>query len=136
MFAHQARKSASILAREPIAELPEDGAVDTGKEGCSVIGVLVEVRPPRKLPVQAIHKVHSVYAVIARQFLNQLIGETPVLRPWNRRDRPHATAWPSLADDAVAEEDEAVVHVRNMGLLHIQREPELPFQERPTRLAY
>src|SRR5437867_3364091 len=58
VLAHQARKSTLILARKPIAELPEDGAVHSGKEGRRVVGVLVEVRPSRKLPVQAFHKVH------------------------------------------------------------------------------
>src|SRR5438128_7018267 len=136
MLAHQARETAPILAREPMAELPEDGAVNAGKEGCSVVGVLVEVRPSRELPVQAFHKVHSVYAVIARQFRDQLVGEAPVLCPWNRRDRSHATAWSPLANDAMTKEDEAVVHMRDMGLLHIQRELQLIFQERSAGFAY
>jgi IS30 family transposase len=36
----------------------------------------------------------------------------------------------------VAEEDKAVVHVGDMGFLHIQRECERPFQKRPARFAY
>lgn len=36
----------------------------------------------------------------------------------------------------MAEEDNAVIHVGDMGLFHIQREVERPFQKRPARFAY
>jgi hypothetical protein len=54
----------------------------------------------------------------------------------DRRDGPHATPWSPLADDAVAQKDEAIIHVRDMGLLHVERELELIFQETPAGLAY
>src|SRR5450631_1054096 len=73
---------------------------------------------------------------MTRQFLDQLVGEAPVFCPWNRRDRPHAASWSPLAYDAMAKKDEAVIHMRNMGLLHIQRELKLAFQERSAGLAY
>jgi hypothetical protein len=46
------------------------------------------------------------------------------------------TLWAPLANDVVAEEDHPVIHVGDMGLLHIQREFERPFQKRPVRFAY
>lgn len=136
VFAHQARESSPILAREPMSELPEDGPVHSAKDGCRIVGVLIEVRPPRECPVQAFHQVHVVHAVIARQFLDQLGREASVLLPWDRRDQSQLTAWAPLANDAVAEEDHAVVHVGDMGLLHIQRELERPFQKSSARFAY
>jgi len=111
VFAHQVRESSPILAREPMSELPEDGPVHSAKDGRRIVGVLIEVRPPREFPVQAFHQVHSVHAVIARQFLDQLVREAPVLLPWNRRDWSQMTSWSPLANDAVAEENKAIVHV-------------------------
>ena len=66
VFAHQARESSPILAYKPISELPEDGPVHPAKDGCRLVSVLIEVRPPREFPVQAFHQVHVVHAVIAR----------------------------------------------------------------------
>ena len=74
--------------------------------------------------------------VIARQLLDQPLGKAPILLPRNGRYRPHAAAWSSLADDSVAEEDEAIVHMRDMGLLHIQRELQLVFEELSACFAY
>ena len=115
VFAHQARESSPILAREPMSELPEDGPVHSAKDGRRIVSVLREVRPPREFPVQAFHQVHAVHAIIARQLLDQRGREAPVLFPWNRRDRSQMTSWAPLANDAVAEEDHAVVHVGDMG---------------------
>jgi len=136
VFTHQARESSPILAREPMSELPEDGSVHSVKDGRRIVSVSIEVRPSRECPVQAFHQVHAVPAVIARQFLDQLGREASVLLPWDRRDRSQLTSWAPLADDAVAEEDHAVVHMGDRGLLHIQRERERPFQKRPARVAY
>jgi hypothetical protein len=66
VFAHQARESSPILAREPMSELPEDGPVHSGKDGRRIVGGSIEVRPPREFPVQACHQVHVVHAVSAR----------------------------------------------------------------------
>ena len=46
------------------------------------------------------------------------------------------TVWSPLANNAVAEEDNAVIHVGDISLFHIQREFELTFQKRPARFAY
>jgi hypothetical protein len=137
VFAHQARESSPILAREPMSELPEDDPVHSAKDGRRIVSVSIEIRSPRECPVQAFHQVHAVHAVITRQFLAKLVREAPVLLPWNRRDRSQRTSWSPLANDAVAEEDNAVVHMGDRGLLHIiQREVEGPFQKRPARFAY
>ena len=98
VFAHQARESSPILAREPMSELPEDGPVHSGKDGRRIVRVSIEVRPPRECPVQAFHQVHVVHAVIARQFLDQLVREAPMLLPWDRRDRSQMTSWAPLAN--------------------------------------
>jgi hypothetical protein len=47
MLAHQAREAAPILAREPIAELPEDGAVDTYPPAFAGQSILVTGTDPR-----------------------------------------------------------------------------------------
>ena len=45
VFTHQTRKASPIFAGEPIAEFPERGAINPGEERCSLVSVLVEIRP-------------------------------------------------------------------------------------------
>jgi hypothetical protein len=129
VFAHQARESSPILAREPMSELPEDDPVHSAKDGRRIVSVSIEIRSPRECPVQAFHQVHAVHAVITRQFLAKLVREAPVLLPWNRRDRSQRTSWSPLANDAVAEEDNAVVHMGDRGLLHINAASSTPVED-------
>lgn len=122
----------AILAREPVPELPKDDLVQTLEHHGRVISELVEVRPSRKDALQTLHHVNFVNAVIARQLVDKLPRKTPVLCPRYRRDGPHAAAWSSFPDDPVAEKDKAVVHVRDMGFRHIEREFQFAFQKGPA----
>lgn len=58
------------LTRKPMPKFPEDSAVHLAKHGGCKVGVLIEVCPSRKLPIQAFHDIHPVRAVIARQLLD------------------------------------------------------------------
>src|SRR5258708_16270518 len=66
---------------------------------------------------------------IGRQLLDKFLGKASVFLPRYCADRPHAAAWTSLTYDAMAEEYEAIVDMRNMGFLHVQRQFELTFEE-------
>ena len=48
----------------------------------------------------------------------------------------NAATWSALANNAVTEEHEAVVHMCDMGLLHIQCELQLAFKETSALFAY
>ena len=52
---HQARHSAPVPASEPVSQLPEDDTVHAAKESGRIVGVLIEVGPPRKFAVQALY---------------------------------------------------------------------------------
>src|SRR5690606_10664719 len=93
--------------------------VNFPKHDGRVVGVLIESGPASKLPIQAFHQVHPVVVVVTRQLFYLPQGKAPALLPRNRRHRSHATTWSTFADDSVTQEDEAVIHMRNMGFLHI-----------------
>jgi len=78
MVTHQRPEGTPILARKPIAQLPEDGTVHLRKHGCRIVGVLIESRPSDKLPVQARQQIHPIHAVIAGQLLDRPLGEAPI----------------------------------------------------------
>lgn len=52
-------------------KFPEDSAIHLAKHCGRKVGVLIEVRPSRKLPIQAFHDIDPICTVIARQLLDQ-----------------------------------------------------------------
>src|SRR5699024_8058926 len=52
-----------------------------------------------------------------------------------RRHRAHPASGTSLADNAVSQENKAIVDVGNTGFIHIQRQTQIIFQKRPAFLA-
>ena len=100
------------------------------------VGVLIEVRPSPKLPIQTFHDIHPICTLIARQLLDQFLGKVSVLLPLYCADRPHTATWPSLTYDAMTEKYKAIVDMRHMGFLHVQRQFELTFKESSACLLH
>ncbi len=114
---------------------PEHDMVDAPEYIRREVGELVERRPSHQLAVQAGDHVDRADTMIAGKGLGQSADKPLGLFLGYCRDDGHLSTSPSLANDPVAQKDEAIVDVSDMGLLHVQRQLQLAFQKRPAFLT-
>lgn len=121
-----------VLACEPVPHSPEYDSVDAPEAHRCVVGKPVERCPTGKFEVEAFDHFNLVHFRIASKLRDKLAREGSDPVAGYRARRPHRSTRPSFSDDPVPKENKAVVDVRNMGFLHIQRQLGRAFQELQT----
>ena len=112
-----------------------DQDLGVSQDARCVVGELVERSPARQLAVQAGDHIHRGRMMIAGESVGHSASEGLCFLLGYRRDHGHASARSPLADNAVPEEDEAIVDVGDMGPVHIQRQFQAVLQKGPAFLA-
>src|ERR1700759_1047215 len=117
-FSQQWLDARAVFPPQPVRHFPEHNVVDALEYARCVVGELVERSPARQLAVQGSDHVHRGRMMIAGERIDQSPREGLCFHLRYRRDYGHASARSPLTDNSVPKEDEAVVDVGDMGLVH------------------